>query len=454
MSCSSSSPHIQTPTPRFIFFFFSPRLTQDKKMARVTVRDLGYTPGLLPPGPTNSLLDIPGLGISQLTLPTLPSSHPSPPTSTATKGCTLILPRPVANMHSPCHAGYALLNGNGELTGANQIQDWGYVNTPICFTNSLSLGRCFQGVWDWILKRHGERGSSELTVSREYGTPVVGETADWLVNSGRALPFSRLSEADVAGAFENVRTREEGGVVAEGACGGGAGMTCHQFLGGTGTASRIVGGGGGGGKEYTLAVLVQSNYGHLRDLQIGGVPVGKILQKEKDAKSVAAGVEEDRGADVHAPTPPGSTRAQLGEGKVKDGSILVFIATDAPLLPHQLTRLARHATAGLAQVGSYGVGRTHSGDLFLAVSTAEHPSEHLEGVGIRHLNATQTYSVEVVKNESIDPYFYAVAEATEEAILNSLVGSRDGCVSTDGTKIPGLPVDKVKELLRKHLVTV
>ncbi|KAJ9618461.1 hypothetical protein H2203_009058 [Taxawa tesnikishii (nom. ined.)] len=344
-------------------------------MARVTVRDLGYTPGLLPPGPTNSLLDIPGLGISQLTLPTLPSSHPSPPTSTATKGCTLILPRPVANMHSPCHAGYALLNGNGELTGANQIQDWG-----------------------------------------EYGTPVVGETADWLVNSGRALPFSRLSEADVAGAFENVRTREEGGVVAEGACGGGAGMTCHQFLGGTGTASRIVGGGGGGGKEYTLAVLVQSNYGHLRDLQIGGVPVGKILQKEKDAKSVAAGVEEDRGADVHAPTP------------------------QDPL--------------GRNSVGSYGVGRTHSGDLFLAVSTAEHPSEHLEGVGIRHLNATQTYSVEVVKNESIDPYFYAVAEATEEAILNSLVGSRDGCVSTDGTKIPGLPVDKVKELLRKHLVTV
>lgn len=133
----------------------------------------------------------------------------------------------------------------------------------------------------------------------------------------------------------------------------------------------------------------------------------------------------------------------------------MLLITDAPLASHQLQRVARHATAGLASVGHHGIGRTFSGDIFLAVSTAEHPAEQLTpDVKLGHVNPTQTYSVEVVKNESIDPYFVACAEATEEAVLNSMVGGRAGTVCMDGTKIEGMPTDRVKELLEQYLVKV
>ena len=131
-----------------------------------------------------------------------------------------------------------------------------------------------------------------------------------------------------------------------------------------------------------------------------------------------------------------------------------MIITDAPFATHQLNRLARHAAAGLTLVGSYGVGKTFSGDIFLAVSTAEQGPQQLEGTKLRSYGPTQTYQTEIVKNESIDSYFYAVHEAVEEAILNSMVGGRDGTVAMDGTKIEGLPIETVKSLLEKHLVKV
>lgn len=399
------------------------------------IRDLGYTPGVLPTGPTNSILDVPGVHISQLTVPTSSTLKEG---STATKGLTVISPRPAKEFYKPCHASTFCFNGNGELTCSRQIEDWAYINTPIAFTNSLSLGTVFDGMWDWVMEKQDGMGWDGLTRARNYGTPVVGETADWMVNGD--VRKSRLEAEDVRKCFAGLKSRGDGGVVEEGQKGGGAGMTCHQFTGGTGTASRVLPA-SEGEKQYTLATLCQSNYGHLPDLVIGGVPIGKLLQKDKAAQGSASTEDE-----IYAKM----------QGRTKDGSILILLITDAPLAPHQLNRLARHATVGLASVGSHGIGRTFSGDIFLAVSTAEHGPEQLENVALGSTlgRATQTYSTEVVKNECIDTYFYACAEAVEEAVLNSIVGGKEGTVAMDGTKVEGLPVERVRELLGQYLVKV
>lgn len=169
--------------------------------------------------------------------------------------------------------------------------------------------------------------------------------------------------------------------------------------------------------------------------------MGRILKKEQ-----SQGTSRNEMA--------GDTHASIPEDKVKDGSILILIITDAPMATHQLNRIARHATVGLTQVGGYGGGRTHSGDIFLAVSTAEQGPQQLEGLplGTAFTRPVQTYQSATVKNECIDSLFYACAEAVEEAILNSLCGGRDGTVAMDGTKIDGFPVQRVRELLGQHLV--
>lgn len=321
-----------------------------------------------------------------------------------------------------------------------QAADWGYINTPIAFTNSLSLGTVFDGMWDWIMDQQDAMQWSALSRARHYGTPVVGETADWLVNSDPRQ--SRLSREDVKKCFDGLKSIGDGAVVEEGQRGGGAGMTCHQYTGGTGTASRMISCSDSNEKQYALGVLCQSNYGLLKDLVVGGVPIGKILQRESESQQRDRSEES---ADVHAPA-----ESTLAAERAKDGSILVLIITDAPLATHQLNRLARHATAGLAQVGTYGIGKTFSGDIFLAVSTAEHGPEQLDNFSTPR--PIETYQTEVIKNESIDAFFVACAEAVEEAILNSMVAAADGTVATDGTKIEGLPVQRVKQLLEKHLV--
>ncbi|WPG98060.1 Hypothetical protein R9X50_00084500 [Acrodontium crateriforme] len=410
---------------------------------RITIRDVGYIPGVLPSGPLNSILDVPGVHISQVTMPT---KKDLPPGCIAAKGVTVISPRPPQEFYKPCQAGKFTFNGNGELTASRQIEDWGFTNMPISFTNSLSLGTVFDGTWDWVLDQQDRFKWDELTKARQYGTPVVGETADWMINSD--LRASRLDREDIRLAFENLKSADDGAFVEEGQRGGGAGMTCHMYAGGTGTASRVVGGGEGSTREYTVGVLIQSNYGRQGDLIIGGVPIGKILAKENEAKNK----EHDEGADVHAP-PSKPLPTDLG-GRTKDGSILMLIITDAPLASHQLNRLARHATVGLTLVGGYGVGRNFSGDIFLALSTADNGPQQLEGTKMRTFNPTQTYQSEVVKNESIDPYFYAVAEAVEEAVLNSMVGGRSGTRCMSGTEIAGFPMDKIRSLLDKHLVKV
>ncbi|MCJ1388251.1 hypothetical protein MMC18_001096 [Xylographa bjoerkii] len=365
------------------------------------IRDLGYLPRELAPGPKNSILDVKGVSVGQRTV------HEEHNSVACHKGVTVILPRPVNDIQRPCYAGLHALNGNGELTGSFQINEWGLTNTPIALTNSLSLGVAFSAQWQGLIRRARSHGQDDLVLSRNYGTPVVAETADWLLNE---IEHTVLEPQHVFQAFDATATQTE---VLEGAHGGGAGMTCHGFVGGVRTSSRVV---KAEGKEegYTVGVMVQTNYGYLKDLRIGGVPIGKLLLAEGWKDGVSRTGEEMK-----------------GKGRAEDGSIVIVIITDAPLLPTQLQCLAQRAMLGLVQTGN-------------------HPSEQV--VGEFGTAAVQTYPVEAVRNESINALFRATAEATEEAILNSLMGSRDGL--TGRMKVDGLPVERVRELLAKHLVVV
>lgn len=193
------------------------------------IRDLGYKPGVLPTGPSNSILDVPGVHVAQTTVSSKDTLLHG---STATKGLTVISPRPPSEYYKPCRASTFCFNGNGELTGSRQIQDWGYTATPISFTNSLSLGIVFDGMWDWVMDKQDELEWDDLTRARNYATPVVGETADWIINSD--VRSSRLDNRTIQSCFRSLKSYENGGSVAEGQYGGGAGMTCHQYAGGTG----------------------------------------------------------------------------------------------------------------------------------------------------------------------------------------------------------------------------
>ncbi|KAK5172061.1 uncharacterized protein LTR77_003698 [Saxophila tyrrhenica] len=397
------------------------------------IRDLGYTPGILPTGPTNSILDIDGLHISQVTVPTTANLNPE---STASKGVTVVSPRPPKEYYQPCRAGTFCFNGNGEFTGSRQIADWGFTNTPIAFTNSLSLGSVFDASWDWALEQQKRIGWDWDAAGKHFGTPVVGETCDWIINE--EVPSTRVGRDDIKRCFDGLKSREDGAKVYEGQKGGGCGMTCHQFAGGTGTSSRTVNPGDDKSKQYTLAALCQSNYGLREDLVIGGVPIGKILKKQAKAGSTSETIKASALEDIPA-------------GRTKDGSIIILVVTDAPLTTNELDRVARHITVGLCQVGSYGVGRNSSGDIFVALSTASSGPEVREGSDRQKI---ETYATEYVKSQSIDPFFYACAEAVEEAILNSMVGAADGVVAMNGTKIEGFPINKVKGLLEQHLVKV
>jgi D-aminopeptidase len=303
-------------------------------------------------------------------------------------------------------------------------------------------------MWEWSLKRSEALGIDLDEMSHNYGTPVVAETSDWWLND---VAKSALDPKDVHDAFTAALNQNE---VLEGQNGGGASMTCHMFPGGTGTSSRVVE--GKDGKKYTVGVLVQSNYGHNYDLQIAGVPIGKLMLKEGTIFTPGS-----RGESKSAP-----------DGKADDGSIVVMLMlvlykptaeelsmltefrTDAPMLPHQLNRLARHCAVGLAQVGGHGVGRNFSGDIILALSTANKPNERVMTPQVLGVGPIETNEIKIIKNESIDTMFRAASEVTEEAILNSMIAGREGRTGNKGLKMPGLPVERVKDLLEKYRVVV
>ena len=310
-------------------------------------------------------------------------------------GVTAVLPS--GRHYRPVFASWFSLNGNGEMTGTKWIEESGFLEEPILLTNTHSVGAVADAsiTWRTLRKYHAP--------DDPYGwasLPVVAETWDGRLND---IHGRHVKEAHVIRALDNARS----GPVAEGNVGGGTGMVCHRFKGGIGTASRVI-----ENSDYTLGVLVQANYGRREDLCIAGIPVGRELTDRKpELNSLAPGFEGN--------------------------SIIAIVATDAPLLPHQLKRLAKRVPLGIGRTG--GFGSNSSGDIFLAFSTA--PVS--EGPSPTELRLT------MIRNEAIDPFLLATVQATEEAIVNALIAARD-MEGINGNKVFALPHGELRSLLQRH----
>jgi D-aminopeptidase len=309
-------------------------------------------------------------------------------------GVTAVLPKG-RGFRDRVFAGWYTLNGNGEMTGTTWLEEAGFLGSPILITNTHSVGVVRDAVIEWNVRRGG--GGD---YSGDFSLPVVAETWDGFLND---IDGFHVTKSHAFAALDSAR----GGPVAEGNVGGGTGMICHGFKGGIGTASRVLATDDGG---YTIGVLVQANYGSRNLLTIAGVPVGREIS---DLLPVSKEPDEDA------------------------GSIIVVLATDAPLLPHQLKRLARRIPLGIGLVG--GRGGNTSGDIFIAFSTANPEGSKTAGL------ATLT----MLPNERITPLFNATAEATEEAIVNALVAA-DTMTGVDGHTVYALPHDQLREVLRKY----
>lgn len=353
-------------------------------MKRARLRDLGITTGRLPPGPWNAITDVPGVKVGQTSL-----VHDTP--SVVRTGVTAIWPAGDDIWTENVFAGSHSFNGNGEMTGLAWIADQGLIAAPICITNTYSVGLVRDAICALAVRDNAPQ---------PFHLPVAAETYDGWLSDSKSFPVT----VDLALAAMDAATS---GPVAEGNTGGGTGMNCHEFKGGTGTASRVV---SVDGARYTVGALVQANYGERALLRVDGVPVGREIPP------------------TEVPTPRGLPP--------DTGSIIIVIATDAPLLPVQCQRLARRATTGLAWVG--GIGGNNSGDIFLAFST-----------GNRVNLKTPVSTVRTVASETMTPLFEAAAEATEEAILNALCMA-ETMYGQLGRVSHALPLDRLQEVMRKY----
>jgi D-aminopeptidase len=352
---------------------------------RPRARDLGVVIGCLPTGPTNGIVDVPGVRVGHATV-----WHDEP--AIARTGVTVVVPDALdALFDSPIAAGTAVLNGAGELTNSITIAEWGLLETPIVLTNTMAVGRAYDGVVQAMLAAHAGVGRDDVII------PAVGECDDSFLNDARVLAVTAQDTVDaLVGATASA--------VVEGAVGAGSGMSCLGYKGGIGTASRRVLDG------FTLGVLVLSNFGADEQLTVDGVPIGRLLPV---------------GGDQSGETPP-------------EGSCVVVVATDAPLSHAQCERVARRAGLGLARTGS--IAHHWSGEIFCAFSTTHR--------GPRIADETLVTRVEVASHR-LNELFAATVEATEEAVLNSLFVA-DTVVGVDGHRALGLPHDRVLELLRSH----
>ena len=345
-------------------------------------RDLGI-PFDGTPGPLNAITDVSGVAIGHTTL--IEGSN-------VRTGVTAILPAGQNGAHQPLPAAYFSLNGNGEMTGSHWLEESGLLEGPVMLTNTHSVGVVRDATVAWLHKNAPVQGGAHFYL------PVVAETFDGVLNDING-PHVRAEHAHAA--LDQART----GPVAEGCVGSGTGMITHKWKAGIGTSSRVV---TIRGHSYTVGVLVQSNYGERHQLTIAGVPVGREI-----------------------------THSLPGKVADKDGSIIVCIATDAPLLPHQCKRLARRAALGLARLGS--VAQHSSGDIFLAFSTCQASST--EG-GLSLWQA-------LPHGSAIDPLFQATVEATEEAIVNAMIAA-DTMTGQNGMVVHALPHDELCAVLARH----
>jgi L-aminopeptidase/D-esterase-like protein len=322
-------------------------------------------------------------------------------------GVTAILPQG-KNFKGRVFAAWHTLNGNGEMTGTTWIEESGGLGSPVMITNTHSVGIVRDAVIEWSVRK-----SSGGNYSGDLSLPVVAETYDGFLNDINGF---HINKNHVFQALDSAKT----GAIAEGSVGGGTGMTAHRFKGGTGTASRVLEARFGG---YTVGVLVQANYGTRQFFSVAGVPVGKEI------------------TDLLPTEGKESANLLPFERKVGDegqGSIIVVVATDAPLLPHQLKRLVQRVSLGIGNVG--GRGENSSGDIFIAFSTAN-AAEASKDNNIANLT--------MLPNERINPLFWATAQATEEAIVNAMVAA-ETMKGLNGNTVYALPHDRLKEILRKY----
>lgn len=364
--------------------------------AKPRARDLGV-PFRGEPGPLNAITDVTGVEVGYVTLIS-GEGKLRPGAGPVRTGVTAILPRGKNAPLEPVFAGWFTQNGNGEMTGTTWVEESGQMWGPVMITNTHSVGTVRDAVIQWSLARY------DFDTDDWWALPVVGETWDGWLNDINGFHVTR---EHVYQALDSTAP----GPVAEGNVGGGTGMICYEFKGGTGTASRRV---REMSREYTLGVLVQANFGSREQLTVAGVPVG-------------AEIPENRAyADM--------SEARIG-GDV--GSIIAVIATDAPMLPHQLQRIARRASMGIARTG--GTASDSSGEIFIAFSTGN------TGIGA----AEGLPTVRMLPNARLTPFFEATVEATEEAIINALVAARS-MTGADEHFAMALPHDRLVSLLKKY----
>lgn len=347
---------------------------------RPRARDLGIAPGILSPGAMNAITDVAGVQVGQVTFREGTRFN---------TGVTVIVPAPGNLRRDKVPAAIYVANGYGKLAGLSQVQELGEVETPIALTNTLNVAEGVAALVEWTLAQPGNEDVGSVNA-------VVGETNDGFLNDIRARVLTKKH-------FAQAIAKARGGPVEEGAVGAGAGTVAFGFKGGIGTSSRMLPGKLGG---YTVGVLVQSNFGGV--LSIGGVQVGKALGQYY--------LKNELAADASA-----------------DGSIMIVVATDAPLSDRNLERLAKRAIAGLARTGASMTNG--SGDYVIAFSNAE---------TVRRRAGDDVRTVADLDNEQLSPLFQAVAEATEEAIYNSLLQAED-VKGFKGT-IHALPLDSLKRL--------
>jgi D-aminopeptidase len=387
----------------------SPAAAQTTRSSRA--RDLGLDSligGI--PGSLDAITDVAGVEVGHTTLIS-GSGKLVVGRGPVRTGVTVIHPRGRASS-DPVFGAWFTLNGNGEMTGTTWLEESGILEGPIAITNTHSVGLVRDAILQWQVNRPG---------LQPWGLPVVAETYDGGLNDINGF---HVKPEHVFGALDTARA----GAVAEGNVGGGTGMRCHGFKGGIGTASRRIDARAGG---WTVGVLVQCNYGARRELRVAGVPVG-----EEITDLISCVASPDRTLRPNVPRCDGVASAPPGENDGA-GSIIIVIATDAPLLPHQLKRLATRASLAVGRMG--GKGENSSGDIFIAFSTANP----------RTAGDTGVVRTAMLPNARVNPLFSATVQATEEAILNAMLVA-ETMTGADDLRVYALPHDRLLTAMRKY----
>ena len=359
-------------------------------------------------GPLDAITDVAGVTVGHATIvagepPLVVGKGP------VRTGVTVVHPR--GGSADPVFGAWFTLNGNGEMTGTTWLEESGFLEGPVAITNTHSVGVVRDAILKWQVTRPG---------LQPWGLPVVAETYDGGLNDINGF---HVTDAHVFQALDGAT----GGRVAEGNVGGGTGMVCHQFKGGIGTASRVLPADQGG---FTVGVLVQCNYGGRPSFRVAGVPVGEEIPDLLPCTTRPTGSQGER-------RPCGNPKANNPGADADQGSIIVILATDAPLLPHQLKRLATRVSLGVGRMGGYGANS--SGDIFLAFSTANAKSG----------SAGDRAQVEMLANARITPLFQATVQATEEAIVNALLAA-ETMEGGNGLRVYALPHERLMEVMKKY----